>query len=203
MRLVRHGEVAEPHRGTLYGQLDVPLSPEGLSASLGLAAELAGAAPACIYSSPLARARVLAQAVASACRAPLVIEPAFRELDRGSWTGRARSALELEAPGALAAYVADPEHHNAPDGERESALAARVWSALEPMAARHAGQQVLLVAHAHVLRVIMARLAGWTAAESMRHFLPLLGVAEVALSGGGGRILSAPQGLDQERVLRP
>jgi broad specificity phosphatase PhoE len=199
---VRHGEVAAPHRGTLYGQLDVPLSAEGLAGSQRLAVELARAAPACVYSSPLSRARTLAESVATACGVPLVLEPAFRELDRGRWTGRTRAAIEAETPGALAAYVTDPERSNAPDGERESALAGRVWAALDALTGRHAGQGVLLVAHAHVARVIMARLAGWSPAQSMDHFLPLLGVAQLELLPGGGRIVATPPGLDQVGVLR-
>ena len=45
LRLVRHGEVAVPHRATFYGQRDVPLSPEGHRASLALAPRLAADAP--------------------------------------------------------------------------------------------------------------------------------------------------------------
>lgn len=217
LRLVRHGEVAAPHQGCFYAQLDVPLSPEGLAASLALAPELAHPGTVCVYSSPLSRARVLAQAAAQACGAPLVVEPAFAELDRGRWTGRPRAEIEAETPGAVAAYVADPERGAAPGGERESQLVARVWPALEALVARHAGRHVLLVAHAHVTRVIMARIAGWSPAESMQHFLPLLGVADLELQGGGagaaasgrigdpihGRILSSSPALDQDRVLRP
>ncbi|HZL99957.1 MAG TPA: histidine phosphatase family protein [Planctomycetota bacterium] len=203
LRLVRHGEVAAPHRGSFYGQLDVPLSPEGLAGSLRLAAELARDAPDCVYTSPLSRARALAQAAAEGCGAPLVVEPAFAELDRGLWTGRARTAIEAETPGAVAAYVADPEGGSAPGGERESELSARVWGAVDALANRQAGRRVLLVAHAHVLRVLMARVAGWSPAESMQHFLPLLGVADLELTGGAWRIVSAPEPLDQERVLRP
>lgn len=200
---MRHGEVAAPHRGTFYGQLDVPLSPEGLAGSLRLAAELAREAPERVYSSPLARARALAQAVADGCGVPLVVEPAFAELDRGLWTGRARAAIEVESPGAVAAYIADPERASAPGGERESELAARVWRAVDTLTDRHSGGNVLLVAHAHVLRVIMARIAGWSPAESMQHFLPLLGVADLERSGGRWRIVSASAALDQAQVLRP
>jgi broad specificity phosphatase PhoE len=203
LRLVRHGEVAVPHRATLYGQLDVPLSAEGLAASLALAPRLAAGAPALILSSPLQRARLLAEAVAAACGAPLEIETDFRELDRGAWAGRAREAIEAESPGSLARYTADPEAGAAPGGERESVLAARVWGALLPRLAAHAGQRLLLVAHAHVLRVIMARVAGWGPSESLKHFAPPLGVVDLVLAAdGGGRIVEAPEGLSQEAILK-
>jgi alpha-ribazole phosphatase len=200
---VRPGEVAVPHRSTFYGQLDVPLSPEGLAASLVLAPRLAADVPDLILSSPLQRARLLAEAVAAARGTPLEVDPDFRELHRGAWAGRATAEIEADAPGSLARYMADPEAGAAPGGERESVLTARVWDALRPRLARHAGRRLLLVAHAHVLRVIMARVAGWSPAESLRHFVPPLGVVDIELGAdGSGRIVAAPEGMSQDAILR-
>jgi broad specificity phosphatase PhoE len=203
LRLVRHGEVAVPHRATFYGQLDVPLAPAGHAASLALAPRLAADAPDRVLSSPLARARLLAEAVAAACGAPLEVDGAFRELDRGRWTGRPKADIEAESPGSLAAYMADPDAGAAPGGETDGALAARVWSALGPHLAAHAGGRLLLVAHAHVIRVIMARAAGWSPAESLRRFLPPLGVADLELApDGSGRVVYAPEPQTQDAILR-
>ena len=181
----------------------MPLSDEGRAASRALAPALAAAAPDAIYSSPLQRARFLAEEVARLSRAPLRLEPAFRELDRGEWTGLSQAELEARSPGALARYTADPEGGAAPGGERESQLAARVWDALQAAARERAGRRVLLVAHAHVTRVIIARLAGWSPAESMLHFLPPLGTMEVELfDDGTGSLLSPPPQIGQRDLLR-
>jgi len=195
--------VAVEHRGRLYGGADVPLSDEGRAASLALAPALAKGALDAVYSSPLQRARFLAEEVARLSQAPLVLEPAFRELDRGEWTGLSQAELEARSPGALARYTADPEAGAAPGGETESQLGSRVWDALQAAATERAGQRVLLVAHAHVTRVIMARLAGWTPAESMQHFLPPLGTMDVELlADGHGRLLAPPPQIGQRELLR-
>ena len=204
VRLVRHGQVAPEYHGRFYGALDVPLSDEGRRSSLEAAARLALDPPDVVLSSPLQRAALLAGALAQATGAPLVLVPEFHELDRGSWTGRDRDEIEAEHPGAIAGYVADPEHGNGAGGERESELVARVWGALDPLLERHAGRDLVLVAHAHVLRVILRRLLGWSPSESMHHFAPLLGVVEARLAPGGlGELVSAPEALGYDRILRP
>ena len=195
--------MAAEHQGRLYGGADVPLSAAGLAASRALAPALAAGPLDAVCSSPLQRARLLAEDIAARARVPLLVEAAFRELDRGEWTGLSQDELEARSPGALARYTADPEAGAAPGGERESQLAARVWEALLQLVAPRPGQRLVLVAHAHVLRVITARLAGWSAAESMRHFLPPLGTLAVSLAPDGrGELLAPPPGIGQRELLK-
>ena len=196
--------MAGEFHGRFYGGLDVPLSEAGRHASLQRAAELAARPPDRILSSPLERAAFLARALAAASGAPLQLVDGFIELDRGAWTGRHREELERESPGVVARYLADPEHGNGAGGESESALLQRVWAALDPLLLQHAGQDLVLVAHAHVLRVIMRRLCGWDGPQSLQCFVPLLGVVEAELAPGGtGRLISAPEGIGQDRILQP
>lgn len=196
LRLVRHGEVAAAHKGTFYGGAEVPLSEHGHAASLELAGRLArgDAPPQLVVSSPLSRARVLAERLAALCAVPLQIDAAFLELDRGAWTHVSRDELERTEPGAVARYLEDPEHHNGPGGERESQLCARVWRAIDGLAAEHAGQRVVVVCHGHVIRSIMRRWLGWTARESVRRFVPYHAVVDAECwADGRGRITAAPE----------
>ena len=193
LRLVRHGEVAAAHHGTFYGDGEVPLSEQGLRESRALAERLAAGSPVRVYSSPLERALLLAQAVAQGAHAPLVIDRDLRELHRGSWTFRTRDQVEAAAPGALLRYARDPEHGNAPDGERESELIARVGAALGRIAAADAGREVVAVTHAHVIRAALRRALGWSGPESLQRIVPYLGVVELSLGPDGrAALLSAP-----------
>lgn len=202
LRLVRHGEVAVPHQGTFYGGLDVPLSDEGRRQSLLAAEALAADPPDAVWSSPLQRAAFLAQRLSALTGARLHLHPGLRELDRGAWTGLSKADVERNSPGAVAAYLADPEAHAAPGGERESQICARVGEALDELADREAGRRVVLVAHAHVLRVSLRRLLGWDAPASLQRFVPLLGVVEARLlPGGRGEVLALPPGLSQDALL--
>jgi probable phosphoglycerate mutase len=200
---VRHGQVAAPHQGCLYGGSDVPLSEEGRAASVALAERLAADPPDAVWCSPLQRAAFLAQHLAARSGARLVLHPGLRELDRGEWTGLRKDELERRQPRALAAYVADPEGHAAPGGERESELCARVGVALDELVAREEGRRVVLVAHAHVLRVALRRWLGWDGTTSLQRFVPLLGVVEARVRPEGGEVLSLPGANTQDALLRP
>ncbi len=203
LTLVRHGEVAAAHHGTFYGGADVPLSEAGLAASLALADELLARTPDVVVTSPLVRARVLAERLAERAGCPIDIDPRLAELDRGDWTHRHRADIERSAPGAIARYIADPERHHAPGGESESTLSARVWAALDDAAERHAGRHVVAVCHGHVIRVAMRRVTGVDAAPSLESFVPYHGIVEaVWIRGGGGEIVAAPPAEIPE-ALRP
>ena len=203
--LVRHGEVAAEHRGRFYGGAEVPLSPEGARDSLVLAARLAHRRPApeLVASSPLSRARSVADPLARALGLAVDVQPGFAELDRGHWTHLHHDEIETRFPGAIARYLADPEAGAAPGGETESLFATRVWNSLDALLERAGPRLTVLVCHGHVIRVVMRRLLGWNAPDSLQHFVPYHAVVETLMrSGGEGRILSAPDGVLPE-ALRP
>jgi probable phosphoglycerate mutase len=197
VRLVRHGEVAPQHHGTYYGCAEVPLSPAGLAASLTLAERLAAEPPTRVASSPLSRTLALAEPLARAAGAELVVVPDLRELDRGAWTHVSREEVERTSPGAVTRYLADPEEGNGPGGERESVFAARVWSALDALVADLPGGRLDVIAHGHVLRVVLRRLLGWDGPTSLTRQLPgYHAVVEARLRPDGtGEVLAAPDEL--------
>lgn len=204
LTLVRHGEVDAAHHGTFYGGADVPLSSAGHAASLALAEELAAAAPEAVVTSPLSRARVLAERVAHAAGVSLDVEPRLVELDRGAWTHRHRDDVERTAPGAIGRYLDDPERHHAPGGESESIFCARVWSALDELATARAGRRVVVVCHGHVIRVAVRRITGEEAAPSLRSFVPYHGVVQARwVVGGGGEVMSRPEPIVPEAMRVP
>ncbi|MCB9898696.1 MAG: histidine phosphatase family protein [Planctomycetes bacterium] len=193
MRLVRHGEVAAEHRGRFYGCADVPLSEAGQAASVALAARLAEQPWDVIASSPLRRALAVAEPVAAALGRPLRVVADLRELDRGRWTHLHKDDLERDHPGAIARYLADPEGGAAPGGETESQLCARVFAAVDALVAETDGGRLLLVAHGHVIRVLMRRVTGWDAPASLLRFVPYHAQVDLVLRrDGSGRLLGDP-----------
>jgi broad specificity phosphatase PhoE len=202
IRFVRHGQVAAQHRGTFYGGADVPLSEHGARESRRLAEVLAADPPVAVYTSPLLRARLLAAALAERCAAPLIEEPGLVELDRGAWAHMNVEQVEARWPGSVARYMADPDADHAEGGESESALRTRVWNVVDRIVTERPGERLVVVAHAHVLRVVMAQLSGWSTAESLQRFVPTLGVVETSLHPGGGQVLSAPERVGQSLLMR-
>lgn len=195
LRLVRHGEVAAAHHGTFYGGADVPLSEEGARLSVELAGKLAARRPDLVVSSPLARARAVADPLAELCGLKVRVEADLRELDRGEWTHLSTAEVERRSPGAVAAYRADPEGGAAPGGETEGQLCARVWPVFDALAGELPGADVVAVAHGHVIRAVLRRLKGWTAARSLELFVPYHAVVELLLRpDGSGEVLHLPAG---------
>lgn len=87
---LRHGKIAEEYRKVFYGQLDVPLSEEGIRASQEVVEKLKKYPFKAIYSSPLERALFPARLLSEKTGTPLYIREELKEIHYGEWTGKAR-----------------------------------------------------------------------------------------------------------------
>ena len=152
---IRHGETAWNVDTRIQGHLDIPLNDTGLWQARQVGQALADEAVAAIYSSDLQRAYATAEAVARTTGAPLTPVPGLRERSFGSFQGRTFQQIETESPEqALRWCKRDP--HFVPDGGGESLdmLRERIAVTVDGIAARHAGEQIVLVAHGGVMDVL-------------------------------------------------
>jgi alpha-ribazole phosphatase/probable phosphoglycerate mutase len=150
--LLRHGE---PVGGSRYrGQLDDELSEQGWQQMWAAVDGCAGWQQ--VVSSPLRRCHAFASELAARHGIPLQSEARFAEVGFGEWEGRTRAELEQLDPGQVARFLADPVRHRPPGAEPLDAFVSRVHDAFERMIERHAGQSILVVAHAGVIRAILA-----------------------------------------------
>jgi broad specificity phosphatase PhoE len=150
--LVRHGESTWNARGRWQGWADPPLSDLGRAQSE--AAAPAAAPIDAVVSSDLQRARATAELMAAVLEVDpgsVVIEPDLRERDVGDFTGLTRAEIEERWPGVLS-NVAASIARDRRFGETVEQLATRVNAALARLAARFAGQRVLVVTHGGVVR---------------------------------------------------
>ena len=148
--LVRHGESTWNATGRWQGWADPPLS--DLGRAQAEAAAPAAAPVDAVVSSDLQRARETAELMAAVLEVDgLHVEPDLRERDVGDFTGLTRAEIEERWPGALSGVAAsiarDPRF-----GESVEQLASRVNGGLARLAARFAGQRVLVVTHGGVVR---------------------------------------------------
>ena len=151
---IRHGETAWNVDTRIQGHLDIPLNDTGLWQARQVAHALAGEPIAAVYTSDLQRAHATAQAVATATGAPLTTDLGLRERSFGHFQGRTFAQIEAELPeDALRWRKRDP--HYAPDGgESLMSLRERIARTVTALAARHVGEQVVMVAHGGVLDVL-------------------------------------------------
>lgn len=150
--LMRHGE---PVGGRRYrGQIDDPLSERGWAQ---MHAALGDSAPwDRIVSSPLLRCRAFAETLAARHGLPLALEARLQEGGFGEWEGRTAAEIEAATPGAVARFKADPFGARPAGAEPLEAFHARVAAALEELVEQHAGEHLLLVGHAGVIRMAFA-----------------------------------------------
>ncbi|MFZ5510255.1 MAG: alpha-ribazole phosphatase family protein [Pseudomonadota bacterium] len=155
--LVRHtAPVAAA--GLCYGQSEVDVDPaETLAAAARLRTLLPVAAP--LFSSPLRRCRVLAEALAGAPR----FDERLREMHFGQWEMQPWSAIPRPQ---LDAWRLDLLGFAPPGGESAAALYRRAGAFLQELPG--AAETAVIVAHAGVLRALAGHLlalppAEWTA----------------------------------------
>jgi len=148
------------------GRLDVPLNEVGRAEAQEAARALVGSGLVAVYTSPLGRAREVAEAIAVKNGIGAVRDQAdLINLDYGAWEGLTKEESAAVDPVAWAAYTRDPEAAVCPEGEAVSSAADRVVAALRAIARDHAGQSVAAVSHGVMLRLAVLRVAGASDAD--------------------------------------
>ncbi len=168
--LVRHGETPWSLAGKHTGRTDVALTDAGRAAARRVGQALAGRPFARVLSSPLSRALDTCRLAGFGAQAEA--ESALLEWHYGDYEGRTTPEIRAERPGW--AVFRD----GCPGGESAADVAARV----DPLVASFAAAEgdVLVFAHAHVLRVLAARWLGLPPAEGR---LFALGTASLSALG--------------------
>ena len=153
IHLIRHGEV---ERSQFYnGQSDVALTPRGVEQYHGLKPRLSPGSIGACYTSDLSRTVQGGEILGAHLGIVPVALRQLRELDCGAWEGLTMAQVQATRPEEWAARLADLVNFRAVGGESLRDLAARVLPALAEIVARHPGEEVLVVAHGGVNRVIL------------------------------------------------
>jgi len=161
--LARHGETPWNAEGRYQGQEDIALSPVGEAQAVSLGRRLEEVRIDRAVSSPLSRARRTSELALGPDRAAILqVDPAFQEINHGSWEGLLASEIQQRDPGRLRAWREKPDTVLMPGGgESLQAVFDRAWAALERASAGLGeGGTLLVVAHDAVNRVILCRVLG-------------------------------------------
>ncbi|HEY9199884.1 MAG TPA: alpha-ribazole phosphatase [Gammaproteobacteria bacterium] len=150
--LIRHGE---PEGGKRYrGQSDDPLSATGWRQMRDALGEQAPWRR--IVSSPLSRCHAFAEQLAERHGLPLAVDARLMEIGFGAWEGRTAEQLRAEDPEQIRRFYHDPVNARPAGAEPLEVFRARVIAAFDELAQRHAGEHLLLVTHAGVMRTVVA-----------------------------------------------
>ena len=149
---IRHGETAWNVDTRIQGHLDIPLNDTGRWQARRLARALAARDDIhAIYSSDLQRAHETARAIADATGAPLVTHSGLRERGFGVFEGKTYLEIESTWPEESERWRKRDPHWAPQGGESLLQVRERITHTLHELAARHPGEQIVLVAHGGVL----------------------------------------------------
>jgi probable phosphoglycerate mutase len=154
--LLRHGQTEWSKAGRHTGRTDIPLTPEGEAAAKSLAPALAGRQIRAVFSSPAQRAVRTAE-LAGLDPTP---DPDLQEWDYGGYEGMTTPQIREQRPGWYLwrdGVIPGDAGHPGETVEQVGARADAVLARVPPLLAEG---DVVLVAHAHFLRILTARWLG-------------------------------------------
>jgi len=151
--LIRHGEsVANAEQRFTFGPHE-PLSRRGRDEALARARLVAKRFdPVALYASPFVRALETARVIGSVLGLEPSVVEALREQDFGRLKGQGYDSVRDDPT-----WHSDRWRYRPPEGETLEEVFHRVGPAFDELAARHLGEQVVVVSHGGV----MAALHSW------------------------------------------
>lgn len=151
---IRHGETAWNRDTRIQGHTDIELNDHGRWQAAQLAEALRDEPIAAVYASDLLRAHETAHAVARTRGQAVTSHLGLRERCFGRFEGHTWTELEQRFPEESLAWRKRVPDFAPPGGESLLQLQARVVATVEELAARHPGEQILMVAHGGVLDIL-------------------------------------------------
>ena len=159
--LVRHGQTEWNRVERFRGRYDIPLNNTGLEqAAKTASAILARWKTSAIYASPLSRAMQTAQAIAEACHLVVQPEEDLLDIDYGSWQGLSPEEARQQWAEEVDNWYHHPQKAVIPGGESLHQVSERAFAAMLEKCRLHPDQQIVLVSHTVVNRLILLRVLG-------------------------------------------
>ncbi len=179
--VIRHGEPVGGARYRGHG-IDDPLSEKGWQQMRDAIA--AGAAWGKVMTSPMRRCREFAEELARSRDIPLRVVDDFREVGFGSWEGKTKAELIAEDALAFERFYQDPVNQRPPGAEPLADFIGRVQSAWQGMVADESTDHVLVIAHAGVMRAILAEVLALDPAAMYRVVVKNAGIMRIVYRSG-------------------
>lgn len=158
--LVRHGKIRlEDDQRRYIGQLDLPLSDEGVRQAENLRKILGKTGITALYCSDLARSRQTAEIIAGGGTVAVTVRRDLREISLGEWEGCTFADIIRRFPDEFRARGADIGYYRIPGGESFADCSRRVVAAFHEILGKAAGD-IAIVGHAGVNRLLLCHILG-------------------------------------------
>lgn len=154
--VTRHGETEWNKMRRMQGHLDSPLTTLGRQQAVWLGERLKEVAIDHIYSSPAGRAMETAALINQFKGLPIQTSDRLKEIYLGSWEGKTQVEIEAYDAERYNHFWYQPECFVPSNAESFESIIQRTGEQLEWIAEAHPGNTVLVVAHAVVLKSMIA-----------------------------------------------
>lgn len=183
---VRHGETSWNADARIQGQRNIGLNETGRWQAQRVGQALAEEPITAVYSSDLERAHATAQSISEVKGIPVIPHEGLRERSFGVFEGKTFDEIHHEWPEHATNWRKRIPEWQPPDGgESLIELRERVTRTVQELAARHPGEQIVVVAHGGVLDALYRVATGQEVNSPRTWELP---------NGAINRLLWTPQG---------
>ncbi|KNZ71191.1 phosphoglycerate mutase [Thermincola ferriacetica] len=158
--LVRHGETNWNKSLKYQGHKDVPLNDEGKKQAEKIGLRLAKEKIDAVYSSDLSRARETAAAIARHHNKQVITLREFRETNFGCWEGLTYVEIVAAYEEVMLNWRKNPWQTKIPGGECLEEVVNRTNGMFWQLVEKHAGENIVIVAHGGTNRTIIAGILG-------------------------------------------
>jgi broad specificity phosphatase PhoE len=181
--LVRHGTTTMNIENRYRGRRDIPLDAQGYQDAVDAARFLGSRGISAVYTGPLRRTIATAQIIADAAGVPDIrMLHGLINLDYGAWEGMTAEEAAMYDPVAFNLYRTSPLECVCPNGERLNQAQERMLESLRLMGGRHAGESVVAISHAVMIRLVMSSILNLDG-ENWRVPLGRGSITEVVVDG--------------------
>lgn len=190
--LIRHALVEPSARVIFYGAMDVALCELALREDAALYRWLAARLPQPAHwvTTQLSRTRATAAAIFAAGYPEQVPEvvPDFAEQHLGEWQGIPHEGLTERLRHPPHPFWPHAAEEQPPGGESFAEVRARVARAMERLAERHAGGDVVVIAHGGSIRAAIAHAMDLTGHQALGLSIRNLGLSRLEKHGPDWRV---------------
>ena len=187
--LVRHGVTSTTGKVLPGRAPGLHLSERGHEQAASVAERIAGLpkTPVAIYASPLERTRETAAPIGRALHQKVLIEKGLLECDFGDWTGKTLMTLSKKPEWKTVQNA--PSTFRFPNGESFIEMQSRMWTTIQRLVAKHAGETIVLVSHADPIKAAVTQAQGVALDLFQRTVISPCSVSIIAFGHGAPIVL--------------
>jgi broad specificity phosphatase PhoE len=156
--IARHGETTWNEEGRIQGKSDPGLSSKGYAQSLALCHHLKSRSLSAIYTSTRQRSVLTAEPLANHFGLPIQRQPELDEIAFGILEGKLLHQFDDELKSEWERFKDDRFMYRIPGAENYADVANRVKPFAQKLLRVHKGQEVLIVGHRVVNRLLIGML---------------------------------------------